>query len=111
MRVSDYVKAGLRNFVEELPEGSVGECKEGCHRIRVFVEKKGDRISDCKFNATKRCKKLLAIADYMCELVKERGAIPSKEELLSYFSEEKERDKMENRADIALSALKQALSS
>ncbi len=109
MRVSDYVKAGLKNFVEGGAEGITGECKEGCHRVSVFIKKEGNRIVDCKFNATKRCKKLLAITDYMCELVKKEGKPPTKEKLLEYFSEEKEKDKMENRANIALSALEEAL--
>ncbi len=109
MKVADYLKEGLKNFTQEKVEGAVGECKEGCHRVSVFVSRQGDKITDCKFNATKRCKKLLAITDYMCQLVKETGKVPTKEQLLSFFSEEKEKEKMENRADIALSALRQAL--
>ncbi len=106
MKVAEYVKQGLKNFVEA-GEGLSGTCTQGCHRVTVFLKREGDRIVDCKFNATKRCKKLLAITDYMCELVKE-GKIPTEEELLSMFSEEKEKDKMKNRAQIALGALKEA---
>ncbi|WP_457601358.1 nicotinate phosphoribosyltransferase [Hydrogenivirga sp.] len=110
MKVAEYVKKGLKNFVEAEAEGNQGSCTEGCHRVTVFVKKENGKIVDCKFNATKRCKKLLAITDYMCELVKEKGSVPTKEELLSMFPEEKEKDKMENRAEIALRALKEALS-
>ncbi len=110
MKVAEYIKQGLKNFVETEGEGVSGTCSEGCHRVTVFVRKEGGKVVDCKFNATKRCKKLLAITDYMCELVKERGEVPTKEELLSMFKEEKEREKMENRAEIALNALKTALS-
>ncbi len=110
MKVSEYLKKGLKNFVEEKAEGSSGECKEGAHRVTIFLKREGDKIKDCKFNATKRCKKLLAITDYTCEILKQRGEVPTKEEILSFFSEEKEKEKMENRADIALTALKQALS-
>ncbi|EDP75880.1 nicotinate phosphoribosyltransferase [Hydrogenivirga sp. 128-5-R1-1] len=110
MKVAEYVKQGLKNFVEAEEEGLKGSCTEGCHRVTVFVKKENGKVVDCKFNATKRCKKLLAITDYMCELVKKKGTEPTKEEILSLFPEEKERDKMENRADIALKALKEALS-
>ncbi len=109
MKVSEYVKQGLKNFVEAEVEGESGSCTQGCHRVTVFLKKENGKIVDCKFNATKRCKKLLAIADYMCELVKEKGTAPTKEELLAMFPEEKEKDKMENRVEIALSALKEAL--
>ena len=46
----------------------------------------------------------------MCELAKEKGKIPTKDEILSNFQEEKEKDKMENRVSIALKALEKALS-
>lgn len=109
MKVGEYVKKGLKNFVEEA-EGKQGSHSEGCHRVTVFVKLENGRIVDCKFNSTKRCKKLLAVTDYMCELAKENGEIPSKEEILSNFQEEKEKDKMENRVGIALKALENAVS-
>ncbi len=110
MKVSEYVKQGLKNFVDGELEGASGTCTEGCHRVTVFIKKEDGKITDCKFNATKRCKKLLAVTDYMCELVKQKGTVPTKEEILANFAEEKEKDKMENRASIALKALQEALS-
>ena len=108
MKVSEYIKRGLNNFVEGQEEGVKGSYSEGVHRVTVFLKKKGNRVEDCKFNSTKRCKKLLAITDYMCELVK-KGKVPTEDELLEMFPEEKEKDKMRNRARIALSALREAL--
>ncbi|RLJ70637.1 hypothetical protein BCF55_0915 [Hydrogenivirga caldilitoris] len=110
MKVSDYIKEGLKNFVEGEAEGKQGAYSEGVHKVTVFVKFKDGKVVDCKFNSTKRCKKLLAITDYMCELLKETGNPPTVEELLSKFPEEKEKEKMENRAKIALNALKNALS-
>ena len=110
MKVGEYVKKGLKNFVEGEAEGKVGTHSEGVHRVSVFVKLENGKIVDCRFNSTKRCKKLLAVTDYMCELAKEKGTVPTKEEILSNFQEEKERDKMENRVSIALKALEKALS-
>ncbi len=110
MKVGEYVKKGLKNFVEGEAEGKEGSYSEGVHRVSVFVKLEDGKIVDCKFNSTKRCKKLLAVTDYMCELAKEKGSVPTKEEILSNFQEEKEKDKMENRVSIALKALEKALS-
>jgi len=110
MKVAEYLKEGLRNFVEGKGEGRSGTYSEGCHRVTVFLKVEDGRIKECSFNATKRCKKLLAVTDYMCELVRSRGEVPSREEILEAFAEEKEREKMEHRVNIALSALKSALS-
>ncbi len=111
MKVADYVNQGLKNLVDDEPGGyeSSGKCTQGCHSVTVFLKKQGDKIVDCKFKATKRCKKLLAVTDYMCELVKKNGQVPKPDEILSNFGEEKEKDKMENRVSIALTALESAL--
>jgi NifU-like protein involved in Fe-S cluster formation len=111
MKVSEYVNKGLKNIVDEEPAGyeSSGKCTQGCHSVTIFLKKEGGKIVDCKFKATKRCKKLLAVTDYMCELVKKKGTAPSPDEILSNFAEEKEKDKMENRVSIALTALESAL--
>ncbi len=110
MKVAEYLKEGLRNFVEGEGEGRSGTHSEGCHRVTVFLKVEDGKITGCSFNATKRCKKLLAVTDYMCELVRSSGQIPSQEEILSAFAEEKDREKMEHRVRMALSALKSALS-
>ncbi len=110
MKVSEYVKGGLKNFTEDEVLGRSGSHAEGVHRVTIYVREEEGRVVDCKFNATKRCKKLLAVTDYACERLKETGMLPTEEEILSFFSEEKEKDKMKNRISIALSAIKKALS-
>jgi len=108
MRVADYIKEGLKNFVEEVPEGyqEIGRCSSGCHSVKFFIKGSPERVEDIKFKATNRCKKLLAVADYAAERIKERGKIELKEEeVLSYFSEEKEKDKLRDRLNMVKTAL------
>jgi len=110
LKVSDYVKNGLNNFVEERPENyeSLGSAKEGIHRIEIYVKRAGNKIIDAKFNASKRCKKLLAVADVITEQLKgqEIGKINvHPEEILEFFAEEKDKEKMKNRISIVLKAL------
>ncbi len=113
MKVDEHLKSGLKNEVAESLEGfSHGLCKEGCHRIELFIKKENGVIEDCKFKATKRCKKLLAVSDFLCEELKGKKDIDKealKQKALEHFKEEKERDKMLNRIEIFLSALDEAL--
>jgi hypothetical protein len=40
MKVDEYLKAGLKNEVSESLEGLMsGLCKEGCHRLELFIKK------------------------------------------------------------------------
>ncbi len=108
MRVADYIKEGLKNMVEELPEGyqEIGKCTSGCHSVRFFMKGLPKRVEDVKFKATNRCKKLLAVADFVAERVKEKGKVEvSEEEVLSYFSDEKEQDKLKDRLRMVKTAL------
>ena len=109
MKVSEYHKQGLKNFVEsENLEGYevLGEAKEKVHRVKCFVKKENGKIVDAKFNASKRCKKLLAIADLTCEKIKENGDTNINfDEILQFFKEEKEQDKMKARLEIVKKAV------
>ncbi len=113
MKVDEYLKVGLKNEVSENLEGLMhGLCKEGCHRLELFIKKENDTIVDCKFKATKRCKKLLAVSDFLCEELKGKKSIDKnalKQKALEHFKEEKEKDKIENRIDIFLNALDEAV--
>jgi len=103
MRVKDFIeKEGIERFVESKPESfeALPEVKEGAHRIQFFIKE-----GECRFNSSKRCKKLLALAEVACRLVEE-GKMPSEEELLSFFSEERDREKMKARAELVVKALK-----
>lgn len=72
----------------------------------IFPLKGLGKVEDVKFKATKRCKKLLAVADFVAQKIKERGKVELKEEeILSYFSDEKEQDKLKDRLNIVKTAL------
>lgn len=108
MRVADYVEKGLANLVEEKPEGftELGKCTSGCHSVSFFIKGGVDKVEDVKFKATKRCKKLLAVADFVAERIREKGKVYLKEEeILNYFSQEKEQDKLKDRIEIVKKAL------
>ncbi len=110
MKVSEYHKQGLKNRVEEQPEGYqiLGSHKEGVHQVTCFVKVEDDKIIDAKYTSSKRCKKLMAVADVICEKLKSQNIDNisiDKNEILEFFKEEKEKDKMENRIDIVLKAL------
>ncbi len=111
MKVSEYHKEGLKNFVEQKPEGYevLGSAKEGGHRVEFYVKEENGKILDAKFSSSKRCKKLMAIADLIAEKIKGQGINSIKidpEDILDFFKEEKEQEKMRNRLGIILKALK-----
>ncbi|MFN7064985.1 MAG: nicotinate phosphoribosyltransferase [Aquificaceae bacterium] len=108
MRVSNYVEEGLKNLLEERPEGysELGRFTSGCHSVSFFVKGTFERVEDVKFKATKRCKKLLAMADFVAERIREKGKVYlNEEEVLKYFSEEKEQEKLKERLQIVKKAL------
>ncbi len=115
MKVADYVNEGLNNMVDEILDGyKVGEFKSGCHKVNMLLKVERGKIKDCKFTATKRCKKLLAVADYVCKTIMGKSAKSlsiSEKEIVDFFGEEKEKDKIKNRAEIVLNALNSALNS
>ncbi len=109
MKVSEFLKGGMEHFTEDIPEGfrALPEVREGVHRLQFFVKEEGGRVEKCLFKASKRCKKLLALSEKACQLVEERGEVKvSPEELLNFFSGEKDRKKMEERVKIVTRALK-----
>ncbi|MDW8095385.1 MAG: nicotinate phosphoribosyltransferase [Aquificaceae bacterium] len=108
MKVNEYVEKGLKNLVEDKPEGyeQLGKCTSGCHSVSFFLKGSAEKVEDIKFKATKRCKKLLAVADLVAEKIKEKGKVHLEEEqILSYFSEEAEKDKIKDRLSIVKGAL------
>lgn len=108
MRVGEYVEKGLKNALEEKPEGysELGKCTSGCHSVSFFLKGSPESVEDIKFKATKRCKKLLAVADFAAERIKEKGKVYiDEEEILGFFSEEKEKDKLRDRIQMVKKAL------
>lgn len=109
MKVSDFLKNGTEHFVDGAPEGlkALSEVKEGVHRLQFFVREENGKVVECRFKASKRCKKLLALSEKACQLIEERGSLEvSTKELLEFFSEEKDRKKMEERVKFVERALK-----
>ena len=110
MKASEYHKQGLKNRVEEQPEGYqlLGSYKEGANQVSCFAKVENGKIVDAKYTSSKRCKNLMAIADVICEKLKGQNLDTisiDKDEILEFFKEEKEKDKMENRINIVLKAL------
>ncbi len=110
MKVSEYIKEGLKNRVEEKPEDYeiLGEAKEGVHKVTCFGKIENGIIKDAKYTSSKRCKKLMAIADLVCEKIKGQkleNTQVNDEEILEFFKEEKEKDKLIQRLNIIKKAL------
>ena len=110
MKVSDYIKSGLKNFTEENPADYqlLGEAQEKIHKVKCFVKVDNDLIIDAKFNSSKRCKKLMAIADLICEKLKGQNISSisiNDNEILEFFNEEKEKNKLIDRINLVKGAI------
>ncbi|MFN3814368.1 MAG: nicotinate phosphoribosyltransferase [Aquificaceae bacterium] len=108
MKVFEYIQqTGLKNLVDQAPEGyeELGRCQNGCHFVAFYVKMDGDKVSDIKAKVSKRCKKLMALADYMAGLMKERGLRIDEEEVINLFKEEREIDKIRERLNMIKEAL------
>lgn len=108
MNISQYIENGLKNYVDVAPEGyrDLGKCKKGCHILNFFLKEENGKVVDVKFTASKRCKKLLAVADYVSSLIKDKGKIELEDkEILEIFKEEKEIDKLKDRLKLVKEAL------
>ncbi|MEZ0323750.1 MAG: nicotinate phosphoribosyltransferase [Hydrogenothermaceae bacterium] len=108
MKLGEYIEKGSKNIVEEKPENyrELGKAKSGCHLVTVYIKESGDKLEDVKIKATKRCKKLLAIADFIAKTSKNKGKLEiNEEEILNFFKEEKEIDKIKDRINLIKSAI------
>ncbi len=102
MKVSEYHRRGLKHFVDSEPRfAKKGEAREGVHRLTLYILPDGK----CVFNASRRCKKLLAIADFACDYYSLNGRFPPEDEILEFFREEKDRTKMKARIEILKKAI------
>jgi hypothetical protein len=111
VKVSQFLKEeGLKHFTPlEKPEGfkELPLVKEGVHRVQFFLKEEGER-KRCLFNSSKRCKKLLALAELACREIEE-GGVPTEEKLVGFFTEEKDKGKLKERAKLILRALQNDL--
>ncbi len=107
MKVSEYHKQGLKWWTDALPAEVVrqAQVQEGPHRLQVFLLPDGT----CRWQATRRCRKLMAIADWVCDYYNQHRQVPSIEAILEFFSEERDKTKMTQRAQLVLKAFEQLL--
>jgi len=110
MKVAEYLKEGLKNFSEEAPQDYqlLGKAKEGCHRVEFFAKVKDGIVKEAVFNSSKRCKKLLALADVVAEMLKGQKVKNLKineEKLLETFKDEKDKKKIKERIELIKTAL------
>jgi len=111
MKVAEYHRQGLRHWVDAPPEGFVPlgrEVREGGHRVAFFARVEDGRLADVVFNASRRCRKLLALADVAAERLHGQpmeGYTLDADALLAHFAEERDREKMRARAQLIFEAL------
>lgn len=112
MKVSEYHKQGLKHWTDEKPEGyeRLGrEARSGIHRVGFFARIADGKLADVRFNSSRRCRKLLALADLAAEKLRGQPADSyslDRDELLGFFAEERNKDTMNDRVDLILQALK-----
>ena len=111
MKVAEYHRQGLRHWVDAAPEGFIPlghEAREGGHRVAFFARVEDGRLADVVFHASRRCRKLLALADVAAEALQGQpleGYTLDVDTLLTHFAEERDRAKMQARAALVLKAL------
>jgi hypothetical protein len=110
MRVKTYHEQGLKHRVEMPPEGyeSLGAAEEKGHRVAFFGRVEEGHLKDVVYTSSKRCKKLMALADVVADRLKgqpRQGFRVDPEEVLGVFQEERDREKMGARMALILRAL------
>ncbi len=111
MKVAEYHRQGLRHRVDAVPEGFVplgAEAREGAHRVAFYAQVADGRLARVVHTGSKRCRKLLALADVAAERLEgqpAQGYRLTADELLAAFAEERDRAKMRARAALVLRAL------
>ncbi len=111
MKVADYHRQGLRRYVGAPPEGyrPLGtEARRGAHRVAFFGRVADGRLEDVRFTSSRRCRKLLALADLAAERLQGQPFPDFRldpAELQAFFAEERDQAKMADRADLIAEAL------
>ena len=110
MDVKTYVAGGLAHRVETPPEGYValGEAREGGHRVAFYARVENGALAHVVFTSTKRCKKLMALADRVCTLLEGQTAgefTIDPDAVLGFFQDERDQEKLRKRMDLILRAL------
>ncbi len=110
MDVKTYVSRGLPHRVETPPEGYVllGEARDRGHRVAFHARVENGVLAHVVFTSTKRCKKLMALADRVCTLLEGQPAgdfTINPDAVLDFFQDERDQEKLRKRMDLILRAL------
>ncbi|HEY58191.1 MAG TPA: nicotinate phosphoribosyltransferase [Anaerolineae bacterium] len=111
MKVAEYHRQGLRHWVNEVPEGFTPlgtEAREGGHRVAFLARVEGGRLSEVVATGSRRCRKLMALADLAAARLRGQSASGfslSAKDLLAHFAEERDRAKMQARVALVMQAL------
>ncbi len=110
MRVKSYHEQGLKHRVEQPPEGyePLGSAEEKGHRVAFYGRVHGGRLEDVVYTSSKRCKKLMALADVVADRLTgqpREGYRLDAADVLGMFREERDQDKMRARMALILRAL------
>ena len=112
VKVAEYHRQGLKHRVETPPDGYMllgREVREGGHRVAFFARVEDDHLADVVYTSSKRCRKLMALADLAAEYLIGQpypGYRLDPDALLAFFGEERDRAKMQDRVRLILDALK-----
>ena len=111
MKVADYHRQGLRHWVSEAPEGFIPlgqEAREGGHRVAFFARVEAGRLAEVVATGSRRCRKLMALADLAAGRLQgqpAQGYTLDADDLLAFFAEERDREKMRARVSLIKRAL------
>ena len=111
MKVAEYHRQGLRRYADAPPQGyhPLGtEARRGVHRVAFFAQIANGQLADVRFTSSKRCRKLLALADLAAERLQgqpAQGFHLAADDLLAFFAEERDKAKMAERLSLVFEAL------
>ncbi len=111
MKVAEYHRQGLKHWVDNPPPEYIRlgeEVREGGHRVAFFARVEEGRLADVVYTSSKRCRKLMALADVAADRLvgqSHSGYHLDPDELLAFFKEERDRAKMRDRVRLIFSAL------
>ncbi len=111
MKVAEYHRQGLRHYVDAPPEGYQplgAEARQGVHRVAFFAQVAEGHLADVRFTSSKRCRKLMALADLAAERLQGQpypGFHLDADNLLAFFGEERDKAKMAERLRLIFTAL------
>ncbi|NPA26797.1 MAG: hypothetical protein GXO36_04285 [Chloroflexi bacterium] len=112
MRVRDYhANPGIRYWVPEPPAGyqPLGtEARQGGHRVAFWAKVEDHTLQDVRFTASRRCRKLLALADVVADRLRGQPYPDCRwdpEAVLATFAEERDQAKLRDRLALIQQAL------